>query len=414
MRGIVLFGILIMNINGMALGSAYNDPTLGGGSTGLDLYTWIMTNLLFEGTMRGLFSLLFGVGMFILIDGLERKGAGIEAANIYFRRLSWLLVFGLIHGYLLLWVGEILYNYALMGFLVFSFRKLAPRRLVVIALLMFCAGALWSYFDYRDEKKLTAQAQEAQTLKADGKTLSDELKKADEKWQERLNQKTPESINEENLKIRKGYFDVMVHLGSTFRHFNEHDPYRFDVWDILAVMLIGIALYKWNVLGAGKSFGFYGLIALAGYSVGLVVNYFEVTSIMKDNFSMLAFSKANITYDLGRIPMALGHVAMIMIFCKANILMWLKRALAAVGQMALTNYVMHSVFSLVLFTGAGFGLFGKLHRHELLYVVVSIWVFQLIVSPIWLRYFLFGPLEWIWRNLSYNKRHPFRRASANE
>lgn len=398
----------------MALGFAYNDPTLGGGSTGLDLYTWIMTNLLFEGTMRGLFSLLFGVGMFILIDGLERKGAGIEAANIYFRRLSWLLVFGLIHGYLLLWIGEILYNYALMGFLVFSFRKLAPLRLVVIALAMFCAGALWSYFDYLDEKKLTTQAQEAQILKADGKTLSDELKKADEKWQERIIQKTPESINEENLKMRKGYVDVMVHLGSTFRHFNEHDPYRLDVWDILAVMLIGIALYKWNVLGADKSFGFYGLIALAGYSIGFVVNYFEVTSIMKGNFSMLAFSKANITYDLGRIPMALGHVAMIMIFCKANILMWLKRALAAVGQMALTNYVMHSVFSLVLFTGAGFGLFGKLHRHELLYVVVSIWVFQLIVSPIWLRYFLFGPLEWIWRNLSYNKRHPFRRASANE
>ena len=85
-RGIVLFGILLMNINGMALGHAYNDPTLGGGMTGLDLYTWIMTNLFFEGTMRALFSLLFGVGMFIFLDSLEKKGAGIEAANIYFRR----------------------------------------------------------------------------------------------------------------------------------------------------------------------------------------------------------------------------------------------------------------------------------------------------------------------------------------
>jgi uncharacterized protein len=123
---------------------------------------------------------------------------------------------------------------------------------------------------------------------------------------------------------------------------------------------------------------------------------------------MLAFSKANITYDLGRIPMAFGHIAMIMIFCKMNILVWLKKALASVGQMALTNYVMHSIFSLLLFTGVGFGLFGRLHRHELLYVVVSIWVVQLIASPIWLRYFLFGPL------LSYDKRHPFRRVSPIE
>jgi uncharacterized protein len=126
MRGIVLFGVLLMNINGMGLARAYGNPTVSGGSTGWNLTTWITTNLFFEGTMRALFSLLFGVGMFIFMDRLEKKGAGINAANIYFRRLLWLLVFGLIHGYLLLWTGEILYQYALMGFLVFSFRNLPP------------------------------------------------------------------------------------------------------------------------------------------------------------------------------------------------------------------------------------------------------------------------------------------------
>ncbi len=77
MRGIVLFGILLMNIHQMGLASAYIDPTVSGGSTGWDLYTWIVTNMLFEGTMRALFSLLFGVGMYILMDRLEKKGAGI-------------------------------------------------------------------------------------------------------------------------------------------------------------------------------------------------------------------------------------------------------------------------------------------------------------------------------------------------
>lgn len=410
-RGIVLFGILLMNINGMALGHAYNDPTLGGGMTGLDLYTWIMTNLFFEGTMRALFSLLFGVGMFIFLDSLEKKGAGIEAANIYFRRLTWMLVFGLIHGYLLLWVGEILYNYALMGFLVFSFRKMNPTRLILISLLLLGVGTAWSYFDYRGDRKFVQQVEEAQLLKKEGKELSEELKMADEKWQKHLEQKTPKSIEEYNANMRKGYFDVVAFLAPTNTNFNEHMPYRFDVWDVLAMMLIGIALYKWKILTAEKSYGFYGLMALIGYGIGIAVNYYEVRMILDDNFSMIAFSRSNITYDLGRVPVAMGHVALIMLFCKINVLAWLKAALAAVGKMALTNYVMHSIFAMIIFTGVGFGLFGALKRHELLYVVLSIWIFQLIISPIWLRYYQFGPLEWIWRNLSYMKRHPLKKKS---
>ena len=89
--------------------------------------------------------------------------------------------------------------------------------------------------------------------------------------------------------------------------------------------------------------------------------------------------------------------------------MWLKRRLAAVGQMALTNYIMHSIICMIVFTGVGFGLFGKLQRYELLYVVFSIWIFQLIVSPVWLKYFEFGPLEWLWRRVSYLQKPAFRK-----
>ncbi len=409
LRGIVLFGILLMNINGMALGNAYNDPTLGGGATGLNLYTWIMTNMFFEGTMRALFSLLFGVGMFIFLDSLEKKGAGIEAANIYFRRLAWLLVFGLIHAYLLLWVGEILYNYALMGFLVFSFRKMQPKFLILIAVGLMCVGTLWSYFDYRGDAKFIKQVEEVQVLKAEDKDLSDELQKVNMRWEEHLKKRTSESIEEYNTNMQKGYFDVMAFLAPTSTHFNEHDPYRYDLWDVLAMMLIGIALYKLKILTGVKSFSFYGLMAVIGYGIGLSVNYYEVTMILEDNFSLLSFSKSQITYDLGRVPLAMGHIAMIMIFCKISLFNWLKTSLAAVGRMALTNYIMHSIFSLIIFTGVGFGLFGKLQRYELLYVVVSIWIFQLILSPIWLRYYQFGPMEWLWRNLSYMKRHPLKK-----
>jgi uncharacterized protein len=409
MRGIVLFGILLMNINGMGLTGAYDDPTVSGGATGWDLYTWITTNMLFEGTMRALFSLLFGVGMFILLEGLEKKGAGINAANIYFRRLTWLLVFGLINGYLLLWRGEILYNYALMGFLVFSFRSLKPRQLILISVFLSAVGTLWSYTEYKKDVKFIEQVELAQKYTKEGKALSADMKEADERWKKRTADRSAEGVAASDKNMQKGYLNVVAYLAPINTHYNELFPYRYDVWDILNMMLLGIALYKLKILSGEKSYGFYVLMVLLGYAVGLGVNYYETRLIMDSHFSLLGFSQANVTYDVGRVPMAIGHIGLIMLFCKLPILNWLKTGLAAVGKIALTNYIMHSVIAMFVFTGAGFGLFGKLQRHELLYVVFTIWIVQLIISPIWLKYFQFGPLEWIWRNLSYMKRHPFRK-----
>ena len=175
------------------------------------------------------------------------------------------------------------------------------------------------------------------------------------------------------------------------------------------MMLLGIAFFKLNILSGEKSYQFYAVMAIVGYGIGLLVNYYEINLIMESGFSYLGFSKSFLTYYIGKTSVAIGHIGLILLFCKIPILNWLKKSLAAVGKMALTNYVMHSVFALFIFTGVGFGLFGKLQRHELLYVVFSIWLFQLITSPIWLKYFQFGPLEWLWRNLSYQKKHPFRK-----
>ena len=414
MRGIVLFGILLMNINGMGLAHAYEDPTVSGGSTGWDLYTWITTNLFFEGTMRALFSLLFGVGMFVLLDRLEKKGAGINAANIYFRRLTWLLVFGLIHAYLLLWVGEILYSYALMGFLVFSFRNMAAKKLILVAAFLFSAGAFWNYADYRNDVKLVEQVALVNGLKAKGKPLTKELKEADEKWQKREAERSPAAVEEYNTNMRKSYLHVVGFLAPTNMYYDEHWTYRYDPFDVLSMMLLGIALFKLNVLSAQKSYRFYILMAMIGYVIGLSINYYEVTMIINSNFSFLGFSKSKLTYDAGRIPIVMGHIATIMLLCKLPVLQWLKARLAAVGKMALTNYITHSIIALFFFTGAGLGMFGKLQRHELLYVVFSIWIFQLIISPIWLKYFHYGPMEWLWRNLSYQKRHPFRKVKIDQ
>jgi uncharacterized protein len=411
MRGVVLLGILIMNINGMGLALAYGDPTITGGATGWNLTTWFTANLAFEGTMRALFSLLFGVGMFIFMDRLEKKGAGINAANIYFRRLLWLLVFGLIHGYLLLWTGEILYDYALMGFIVFSFRNLPPFKLTLIAAVLVSIGTLWNYVDYKNDIKFVEDVALVKNYKLEGEKLSKELQEVDKKWEERESKRSPEAVIEYNTNVQKGYLEALIFLAPENQHTDENWPYRYDLWDILSMMLLGIAFFKWNILSAEKSYKFYGLMAVLGYLIGLSINYYETQSIIDGNFSLLSFSKTNITYDLGRVPTAIGHIAAIMLFCKLPLLKWLKTSLAAVGKMALTNYVMHSVIAMFIFTGAGFGLIGTFQRFELFYIVFIIWIFQLIASPIWLKYYQYGPLEWIWRNLSYLKKHPFKKES---
>lgn len=408
MRGIVLCGILLMNINGFGLAHAYSDPTVSGGADSWNLVTWVTTNLFFEGTMRALFSLLFGVGMFFLLDRLEQKGAGIEAANIYFRRMLWLLVFGLIHGYLLLWTGEILFGYAIMGLLVFSFRNMPPKKLIASAVLLFSIGAFWSYCDYKKDLKYIANVAQAKEYTSDGKTLTRDLLEAAQKWERREWEQSAEGIQFYNENMRKGYTDVVAFLAPINRFYDKFYTYRYDLWDVLSMMLLGIAFFKLKILTAEKSYQFYIAMMLIGYGIGLTVNYFEIYNIYSNDFSYLSFSKTNITYDLGRVPVAIGHIGAIMILCKLPILNGLKFRIAAIGNMALSNYIMHSIICLFVFTGVGFGLFGKLQRYELIYVVFSIWIFQLIVSPIWLRYFHFGPMEWLWRTLSYQKKQPFR------
>jgi uncharacterized protein len=182
--------------------------------------------------------------------------------------------------------------------------------------------------------------------------------------------------------------------------------YDFFFLDAMAAMLLGMALFKAGVLTARRSARFHGVMVVLGYAVGLAVNYYEGRIIVDGGFSILALDRANLTYHVGRIAMAAGHIGVVMLFYQSGALGFLRRAIAAVGRMALTNYVMHTVICGLLFNGFGFGLFGQLERYELYYVVVSIWVFQLVVSPLWLRIFRFGPVEWLWRSLTYWQRQP--------
>jgi uncharacterized protein len=155
-------------------------------------------------------------------------------------------------------------------------------------------------------------------------------------------------------------------------------------------------------------------MVLIGYAIGLTTNYFETSYQISNDFDIVAIARTEITYDLGRVFTTLGHIGLIMLFIKSGLLPFLQKSLAAVGQMAFSNYIMHSIICNTIFLGFGFSMYGKLQRYELYFIVFAIWIFQLIVSPIWLTYFRFGPLEWLWRSLTYWRRQPFRRTEQRE
>jgi uncharacterized protein len=136
LRGVALLGILLMNIVGFGMVfNAYNDPTVMGGAGGWNLRVWATNSMLFEGTMRAMFSMLFGVGMILMTTRMEKRGGGIEVADIYYRRTIVLLIFGLIHAYLILWAGEVLFAYGLFGLFLFPFRNTAPKKLIIASVV---------------------------------------------------------------------------------------------------------------------------------------------------------------------------------------------------------------------------------------------------------------------------------------
>ena len=411
LRGVALLGILLLNIAGFGLVfMSYMDPTVQGGAEGKNLFVWVVNNIFFEGTMRALFSMLFGVGMVLMTSRMISRGGGIETADIYYRRTIWLLIFGLVHAYLILWFGDILFAYGLWGLFLFPFRNTHPKKLIIAVAVLVLIGVCLQYIKYEQSLEYHEQYLVSQEYAEDDE-IPEDIKNGKEAWKGMMAEMKPdeESIEKDTEAMHKGYVDLVLHLAPVNRMVQTTFNYDYNPWDVLAMMLLGIALFKLGVITGELKNKTYALMILVGYGIGIPINYYETTLLLENNFSIPAFFESGLTYPFGRIAMSFGHIGVVMIFCKSGILSFLRNSLAAVGRMALTNYIMQSVICAFIFTGIGFSLFGKLQRYQLYYVVFSIWLFQMIFSPLWLKYFRFGPLEWLWRTLTYKKIQPFRR-----
>ena len=399
-RGCALFGILIMNIVGMGLGPAYDNPTVLGGDKGVDLWTWFVVNVTFEGTQRGLFSILFGAGVILFTSRPDSTDA-------YFRRNLWLIAFGLFNAWVLLWSGDILYFYGLTALFLFSFRNLPGKKLLALGAASFVIGAAWSGLETRNLLNLHERAVAAEQVPAAKR--SEEQKKTIEQWKEEsLGRRPPAAVEKMKERNTAGYFSALEARAPRIAEAQSWWAYRY-FFDIFGMMMVGMALFKLGVLTLEAKTRTYLAMAVGGYAIGFPLNIYEANWIMSHGFSGLAYHQANITYDFARVAQTMGHLGLLGLFLKSRILPWLRESMAAVGRMALTNYLTHSLVALIIFVFLGY--WGALARHQLYYIVFAVWTAQIVISPIWLRHFHFGPVEWLWRYLTYGKASPFRKSS---
>lgn len=417
LRGFALLGILVMNIGDYALPGNFDyNPSIFGPLSKLNLWLWAGRFILFEGKMRALFSMLFGAGVILLTSRLERRGDAAISGDIFLRRNMWLTLFGVLHAYFLWW-GDILYFYGMTALLfLYPCRKLKARTLLIAGVAVVLLAAGYRVVRLEQRSHLAQRAAAAEKLQKAGQTLSEEQKADVKEWQKVVEGTHPdrEELDKDIAEMRGGYFSVFRHNAPEVISEQGAGFYRFGFCDSLGMMLLGMGLLQAGFLSGQLANRVYAWTALIGYAVGLPLGACSTWQVWRHNFDALAMIRWEfLPYDVQRIFVAIANASVVLLIVKAGALKWLTRLVAATGQTALSNYLGTTVICVLLFDGYGLGLFGKLQFYQLFYIVGTIWIFNLAASTLWLKYFRFGPMEWVWRSLTYWKPQPMLRRSPS-
>lgn len=389
LRGVALLGILPMNIQAFSMiSAAYGNPTAYGDLHGANYWVWYFCHLLADEKFMTIFSMLFGAGIFLMTSHVE--AAGKKPAPLHYRRMGWLILFGLLHSYLLWW-GDILVNYGLCGMLAYCYRKKSPKKLIVYGLLFIAVSSVLFFYMARSLPRMPARQSEA--------------------FREQLWQPTPTMQAHELAAYRSGWLGEMRQRAQDSLVLEINGFLALSFWRVEGLMLIGIALFKLGVFSARQPARLYWTFIAMALFIGLPVIAYgvhrEIVSGWDFRYSFFLVEQYNYWAS---ILVALGWVGAAMLVCQSANLKRFTKPLSAVGRMAFSNYILDTVVCTTIFYGFGFGLFGKVSRTAQIQIVVTVWIVQLILSTLWLRYFQFGPLEWLWRSLTYWKKQPFRRA----
>ena len=387
LRGVAILGILLMNLPSFAQ-PRFDNPMIYGGFHGADLAAWLFCRVFANLKFLSIFSMLFGVGIYLFTSHIEAVGK--SSAGLHYRRMIFLLSFGLLHGYLL-WFGDILAHYAICGMLVYPLRKLSVRKLLIVGGILFAvpvvSGSIYiltmtseQHEEFRSEFRPT-QTEISQSLATyRGSWLAQESTRANE------------TLEFETSLFAWEYF-----------------------WREFGLMLVGIALFKIGFFSAQMSKALYQKLIAVAATIGIPLTLYSFYA----NYHMGWQSER--VYFLGEfldyfssLFISFGWVSVVMLLCQSAHAVPIQRSLQSVGRAAFSNYILQTVICTILFYGEGFALYGRVSRCWQLGIVCLIWAFQIVVSNLWFRYFRMGPLESLWRSLTYWKPQPLRLPVAME
>jgi uncharacterized protein len=423
-RGFALLGILVLNIGSFAGPEFMHDIPIGipkppfvGPHAHLNFAVLLITWILFEGKMRCLFSMLFGAGVILFTARAEKRGAGIKTADLYTRRNLWLCVFGLIHG-TFLWYGDILFMYGLSGLLfLFPFRVLKTKTLFVLGLLVSIGLGTINMLTYSHLPHNLSLSRRAAAIEASqhaGRPLSAEQKKDLHDWKETVAKETitQAKTDEAMADARAGYLATLMKSGLGFGQWTLDFYWRLGISDPAGTMLLGMALFKMGFFTAELSYATYLWTAILGLLISVPLYIVGLLKALHAGFYFITVGEwIWVPYPIARIAGAVAIAAILMIVIKTGVFRSLLRPFAAVGQTALSNYLLTTVMCQTVFLWGPWKLYGSLEYYQYFYVVLAVWAVNLVLSSIWLRFFQFGPVEWLWRSLTYWKVQPMRIAA---
>lgn len=387
LRGFAILGILIMNIQSFAMpGAAYMNPTAYGDLEGINKWVWIVSHLFADQKFMTIFSILFGAGILLVTQKVETKHG--SSAALHYKRTFWLLVIGIIHAHII-WYGDILVPYAICALFVYFFRKKRPLSLFIVGMVFISIHTLIYWLFGASLEYMPKEA----------------LASIKDSWIPNQNE-----INSEIEAVTGPLFMQIKHNSASALFMETFVFPILFLWRAGGLMLIGMALYKWKILQALKSKKFYLRGLLISWLIGFPIVIYGMVKNFDANWSFEYSMFFGSQYNYyGSLFVSFGYICIMMLISQFKVGMNVKKRMAAIGQMALTNYITQSVICVFIFYGIGFGLFGQIDRSIQLLITLLIWIIQYVWSKAWLDRFQFGPLEWLWRSLTYGKIQPMQR-----
>jgi uncharacterized protein len=402
-RGIAVMGIFSVNIVGMAMiQSAYFYPPDFGFDAGYDKAMWTLNSIFVDGRFRSLFSILFGASMIVVIE--RAVAAGKKGWQVHYPRMIVLLLFGLAH-YYLLWWGDILANYAMVGMVAYFLWRLSAKWLfvVAVAVLLFLNGMMAYEF--------IPQLQMVERVQAGGGTAQEQAK-----VQDMLGEEDAAEKSERLAEDKANHASIPAHIKASTRDGAQWRPFQGVIGygpETLGLMLLGMALFKSGFLTGAWSRRRYVQVAVACLGVDLAVHAYGAWASIEADFAPIVYYPWTQVYASPLHPIgAVGYAAVIILLLNQRSA--IADHVAAVGRTAFSNYLGPTLIGTLIFFGTFGGLYGELSRGEAWLIVPPVWAFMLIWSKWWLDRYRYGPFEWAWRSLSRWERQPMRKRPVGE